>query len=136
VKRVVFIASLVALLVMLFGGLALADVLFGTSGNDTIEGTERPDLIYGRAGHDRIFGYGERDTINGNLGNDLLYGGRGIDILYGAAGNDRLYIWGDGDRDHAHCGAGLDVVYRSGPDHNADAIDDSCEVIKNLNSSD
>lgn len=49
-KRVVFIVAFVAVLAVLFESGTLADVLRGTPGKDTIEGTELPDTIFGAPG--------------------------------------------------------------------------------------
>ena len=85
----------------LVGGLPI----FGTDGNDRINGTRGNDLIFGLEGDDRIFGHGGHDCIiggegndqlRGEVGNDLLFGNEGNDLLIGAVGND-LIFGGDGD---------------------------------------
>ena len=58
----------------------------GTSGNDTISGTDSNDTLYGLAGN---------DMLSGKNGNDTLIGGAGNDILDGGAGDD-TYIFGRG----------------------------------------
>ena len=55
------------------------DVIYGGSGNDTIEGNGGDNTIQGGSG---------RDTINGNDGNDTIIGGYGGDKLTGSKGND------------------------------------------------
>ena len=68
-----------------------SDVLYGSSGNDNINGLDGDDVIYG---------YGGDDTLNGGVwGNDKLYGGDGNDLLIGG-GN---YDWLDG-------GTGNDIL--------------------------
>gem|GEM_PF-2535511 len=79
----------------------------GTSGNDTLKGSETlaaADLLRGGDGNDTLYGYGGDDRLEGGNGNDTLYGGDGNDILIGGKGNDVL--WG---------GAGADTfVWKSG----------------------
>ncbi|MEG6549249.1 FecR domain-containing protein [Desulfocurvibacter africanus] len=66
----------------------ITTALIGTSGDDTIGGTEFPDLIQGLAGDDVLSGLGGNDTLQGGAGNDFLFGGEGDDILDGGAGDD------------------------------------------------
>ncbi len=62
----------------------------GTSGNDTIHGTQWNDSV---ATPNTANG---NDTLYGHEGNDLLYGDNGNDVLIGGSGNDILYGgWGD-----------------------------------------
>ena len=68
------------------------DLIFGFSGNDTINGGGGNDYLYGGTGG---------DTLMGGAGNDLIYGGMkpntgqqdngGTDWLYGEAGDDTIY---------------------------------------------
>lgn len=69
----------------------------GTSGADTLTGTDASEEIWGRGG---------RDTISGGGGNDRLRGGGGNDVLNGGDGNDRLR--GDHGDDMVTGGAGRD----------------------------
>jgi hypothetical protein len=66
-------------------------VLYGTDGNDTINGdlidVGSLDQLYGLAGNDRLIGRYARDTIVGGTGADTIYGGDGSDILKFAAGD-------------------------------------------------
>lgn len=79
--------------------------IFGTDGNDRINGTRGNDLIFGFEGNDRIFGHGGHDCLVGNegndelrgeVGNDFLFGNEGNDLLIGAVGNDFI-SGGDGN---------------------------------------
>jgi Ca2+-binding RTX toxin-like protein len=74
-------------------------VITGTSGNDTLNGTDEYDEIYGLTGN---------DTLNGGLGYDMLWGDQGDDVLNGGDGNDFL-DGGDG-RDTLNGGAGDDFL--------------------------
>ena len=49
----------------------------GTSGDDTITGTNASETIYGYAGN---------DTINSGSGDDIVYGGDGNDIITNSGG--------------------------------------------------
>lgn len=62
-------------------GNALANLLRGGNGNDTISGAAGNDTLYGDAGN---------DTLAGNDGNDTQFGGAGNDVLIADAGNDIL----------------------------------------------
>ena len=68
----------------------------GSSGNDTIYGTDAEENMNGRGGNDKIYAGGGNDTVLGGDGDDYLYGEDGDDILQGESGNDYL-IGGDGD---------------------------------------
>ncbi|HEX2840438.1 DUF5801 repeats-in-toxin domain-containing protein [Hyphomicrobium sp.] len=64
---------------------ANADLIIGTSGNDTALGGAS-----GSNGNDVLVGLAGNDTLAGGAGNDLLLGGDGNDILKGGTGNDVL----------------------------------------------
>ena len=73
----------------------------GSSGNNTLNGSEEADYITGNAGH---------DTINGNGGDDVIVGGTGNDNLRGGGGDDRFEIsQGDGFDDFDG-GEGTDTI--------------------------
>jgi len=73
----------------------------GTSGNDTLNGTNGVNIINGNDGNDIIYGRAGNDTLNGGNGDDRLFGEDGNDTLNGGLGNDFMYG-----------GAGIDkVVY-------------------------
>ena len=58
-------------------------VMFGNSGNDTLNGANHDDRLYGGSGNDKLFG---KD------GDDFLFGGPGNDVLAPSDGADRLYF--------------------------------------------
>lgn len=68
----------------------------GSSGNDTIYGTDAEENMNGRGGNDKIYAGGGNDTVLGGEGDDYLYGEDGNDLLQGESGDDFL-IGGDGD---------------------------------------
>jgi hypothetical protein len=155
VKRVGLLFASTALALFLAGGVALALVINGTAGDDTLTGRAKSDFIYGYEGNDTIYGKGGNDemwggfgsdVIRGHGGNDTLHGEGGADtvsggseddelrgadgrdILNGGDGNDRLYDRsGDtAERDRFNCGPGEDMV-RSDP---TDIVDTTtCETV-------
>ena len=78
--------------------------IFGTDGDDSLQGTTFNDSIDGGLGN---------DTIDGGVGNDLLFAGaaddNSDDILIGGQGDDSLY--GIGGRDTLIGGSGFDNYY-------------------------
>ena len=87
----------------------------GTSGSETLVGSNANDLMLGRGGNDTLKGRGGNDVIRGGIGNDRLYGGPGRDVIVGEAGNDRLYSR-DGQRDTLNGGPGFDEAWVDGLD--------------------
>ena len=112
----------------------------GTSGGETITGTDFPDYLSGLGGDDTILSNGDDDTLKGGSGVDLLDdefvytppfppdfdrlvgdswldGGSGNDELYGRLGDDRLlggpgndHLDGGGQSDLLVGGAGDDTI--------------------------
>ena len=66
------------------------EVIYGSSFNDSITGSNANEFLYGEAGNDTINGGGGIDRIYGGEGNDVQRGDAGNDVLYGSAGNDQL----------------------------------------------
>lgn len=62
----------------------------GTSGADTLTGTDRDNEIFGLDGNDTIYGRGGADLIDGGDDEDVLYGEDGDDFLVGGAGDNNL----------------------------------------------
>jgi hypothetical protein len=84
-------------------GDALANLICGLFGNDTIRGGDGDDTIFGDACNDkvkRLFGAQAakdgNDKLFGDAGNDVLYGAGGKDTLKGGKGKDKLF-GGDGN---------------------------------------
>jgi len=97
------------------GNTRITTLLFGNSGNDTINGGDGTDTIYGGGGNDTINGGSGGDTLHGGRGGDSLVGGRGHDALWGEAGADTLR--GGAGRDSLDGGAGQDRLFgRQGHD--------------------
>jgi Ca2+-binding RTX toxin-like protein len=90
--------------------------VFGSQGDDVLEGTAGNDVIAGYGGDDVILGYGGDDIVCGGPGNDDIRGGPGNDELWGDDGNDRLR--GAAGDDLLHGGAGSDrLIPEFGNDH-------------------
>jgi hypothetical protein len=130
VKRVVILLTVMALVTVVGGGVALAKTIhcrggdcFGTNRSDSIFGTERHDAIFAKRGGDFVTGRGRNDNLNGDDGNDRVLGGWGDDwvkggrhddVVKGNLGNDRItggsgdnvIRAGDGMRDLIICGPG------------------------------
>ncbi len=64
--------------------------VFGTTGNDEIEGGTQSQTIYAGAGSDEINGSNSGDTIYGGSGDDQIKGNNGTDTLYGGSGSDTI----------------------------------------------
>ena len=81
---------------------------FGTSSNDTIEGSDGKDWIFASAGNDSVETGAGDDLIYGGEGNDYIDAGEGNDAVLGDAGSDTLN-GGAGD-DFLQGGSGNDVL--------------------------
>src|SRR5215207_9319382 len=80
---------------------ALAKVLIGTAGDDTLLGTDRDDSLTGSGGD---------DTIRGRGGNDVIFPGEGDDDVFAGAGDDLIFARDIDGVDFIDCGDGFDKV--------------------------
>jgi Ca2+-binding RTX toxin-like protein len=73
-RRVTMVAALVAALLMMTAGIALAETFRGDDGPNTITGTNDPDTIEGLAGDDFIDvqGDGRVDEVDCGSGRDVV----------------------------------------------------------------
>lgn len=122
---------------------ATADLIGGSTGDDSIAALDGNDQLHGNEGDDLLSGDGGDDFIEGGRGNDVLFGGDGNDdledflgssFLDGGVGDDYLYseggpvlaVGGAGDdyldlyaADTAiaafNAGHGQDTLWLSGP---------------------
>ncbi len=104
--------------------MAILSLIKGTTGNDTLVGTDLYDVIFGGAGN---------DTIDGGAGNDKLYGGDGNDTFLGGAGEDQM----SGDAgidtvDYSNSQAAVTVSLSTGTGSGGDAQGDTLSGIENL----
>jgi hypothetical protein len=128
VRRVTILLMLVAVAVVVGGGVALAKTIrcdggrcVGTNRADSMFGTNRHDAIFAKRGADFVAGRESADNLNGQNGNDGVFGGLGDDWVKGGRhddtvkgdlGNDRItggpgrntLRAGDGMRDLIICG--------------------------------
>ncbi len=81
---------------------------FGTTGNDTLIGSQNQDTLAGLEGDDTLLGGNGQDRLYGGDGDDSLDGGQGEDKLFGGAGDDSLN--GGQGQDKLYGGAGNDVI--------------------------
>ncbi|GMU39538.1 MAG: hypothetical protein AMXMBFR23_04040 [Chloroflexota bacterium] len=87
-----------------------ANLILGTSANDTITASGGDDCVVGGGGADNIQGGNNADVILGGLGNDtVLRGNGGNDFVFGGDGNDSG-IRGDAGTDTCDGGPGTDSV--------------------------
>lgn len=97
-------------------GNALANVMTGGIGHDTLAGLDGNDILNGGGGNDSLQGGNGNDTLNGGDGHDILLGGWQSDTLDGGAGDDRLigdvnWLSTTGARDMLRGGDGNDVLF-------------------------
>jgi Ca2+-binding RTX toxin-like protein len=133
VKRAAIFLALLSVMVFVFAGVALAALIEGDDGANTLVGTRKGDAINGYGGADRIEGRGGGDTLRLGGGSDEGYGEDGGDALrlgygsdegYGGRGDDNIGAV-DGTEDAIFCGPGSDRV-RANP---GDNVAEGCERI-------
>jgi Ca2+-binding RTX toxin-like protein len=115
------------------GDNTMTSIIFGDSGDNTLDGGAGDDTIFGQGGDDLIIGGRDslasrdinntidvadledqtesddgNDTLYGGAGNDTILGGQGNDILDGGSGDDTLS--GQDGIDVFRGGAGIDTV--------------------------
>src|SRR5215203_865534 len=74
-RRLVFLLTTIALVLVLASGVALAVDRIGTNGPDTLRGTNGADNLLGKGGNDALFGLTGRDNMLGGEGKDWVLGG-------------------------------------------------------------
>ncbi len=80
------------------------NLIYGTWGDDVLDGLGGNDELYDFYGHDTLYGGGGDDYIEANDGNDLLFGGDGA---------DDLEVW-RGAGNFVDAGPGDDYLYAEG----------------------
>ena len=114
-KRAGIFITLLSVMVLVFAGVALAALIKGDDGPNTLVGTPKGDAIYG---------YGGADRIQGRGGADVLYLGGGQDHGHGGLGDDYVRAV-DRSKDDISCGPGSDRA-RANP---GDDIEEGCEKV-------
>jgi Ca2+-binding RTX toxin-like protein len=93
-RKTILLLGLMATVLAVAGGVALAATpkqcevgvtCLGTGGDDLITGTSSADTIKARAGHDEVNSLAGADYVLGQDGIDYLKGGRGKDTLNGGS---------------------------------------------------
>lgn len=119
-RRLVVLLASVATALLIASGVALATLIEGDAGNNTLRGTDVADTLRGYGGDDTIYGMGGNDEVDGGDGADYLYGGdesgmvAGSDRVYGRAGDDAMF--GGPGSDTLNGGIGNDVIEEGPPD--------------------
>jgi Subtilase family/Bacterial pre-peptidase C-terminal domain/RTX calcium-binding nonapeptide repeat (4 copies) len=97
-------------------GTTAQDTIFGGLGTDSIVGGGAADVLYGNADADFLYGNADADTLYGSLADDFIFGGKGNDLIFGGKGNDRIFgdrgndtIYGDRGADSLTGGLGADA---------------------------
>ena len=93
----------------LFGNLG-SDILRGDEGDDALFGGSGSDLLLGGLGSDRLFGGRGDDALLGGGGAGQLYGGRGNNVLDGGLADDQLYLEGGMNTVVLRQGDGTDTI--------------------------
>ena len=114
-KRAAIFLTLIGLMVVVFGGVALAAV---------IKGNDRANYLVGTSRDDAIYGYGGADRIHARAGDDALRLGGGKDKGHGERGDDFINSV-DGTEDFVSCGPGSDRA-RANP---GDNVAEGCERV-------
>ncbi|MBT0962389.1 calcium-binding protein [Denitromonas iodatirespirans] len=115
-------------------GKAGNDTLIGGAGNDSLQGEDGDDILDGGAGNDYLTGGNGSDSLDGGAGADHLTGGNGNDNLIGGADND--YLYGGNDDDVLTGGAGNDYLSGdAGSDTYVFSRGDGQDTVSNYSSS-
>jgi Ca2+-binding RTX toxin-like protein len=101
VRAALLMLLLMAGVLVLASGVALAKNITGTENGEKIVGTKFKNHINSLGGNDVVLGYAGADKIRGGNDNDQQYGGRGNDVIYSEGGF----------RDLVNCGKGTDTAY-------------------------
>ena len=70
-----------------------ADLINGSSADNTVTAGPGNDEIHGMAGDDTLFGEAGNDLLDGADGDDALYGGPGLDRFEAGEGQGDICIW-------------------------------------------
>lgn len=109
-RRILFVCAFATLAIG--GSTALAAdplAVFGTDGNDTLNGTPVAESFYARAGNDIVRGAGGDDELDGGAGADVLSGGDGVDVV-SYAGTAPVTVSLNGTADDGAAGEGDNVA--------------------------
>lgn len=102
--------TVVATVVFMASGVALAVAISGGPGDDTLRGTDGTDALTGNGGDDDLLGFKGTDALAGGEGRDAVLGGDEV----GPKAGDKALSGGPG-RDFVGGGKGSDAL-SGGPD--------------------
>ena len=126
-RRTVLMLTVMAVVLVMASGVALAVARSGGPGNDILRGTDGPDALEGNGGNDVLLGYKGTDALYGGKGRDAVLGGdergprAGDKALEGGPGGD-VVIGGYGT-EAVSGGRGRDLVVDGPrPDEDQDAL--------------
>jgi Subtilase family/Bacterial pre-peptidase C-terminal domain/RTX calcium-binding nonapeptide repeat (4 copies) len=85
-----------------------ADTIAGDASADVLYGMADADILYGNAGADTLYGNTDADTLYGFIDDDVIFGGKANDLIYGGKGND--WISGDRNDDTIYGDKGADTL--------------------------
>ena len=95
-RRITMLSAVVALMITLFAGTALALNLTGDNGPDRLVGTAQNDTLRGLGGGDTLIGLGDSDRLIGGDGNDVINavdpGRADGDLVNCGDGRDRVFV--------------------------------------------
>lgn len=83
--------------------------IFIQPGETSVFGTDGDDVIQGSQGAEDIYGAGGNDTVCALGGDDFISGDDGYDTVFAGAGDDRIWLV-DRTDDYADGGSGHDVA--------------------------
>jgi Ca2+-binding RTX toxin-like protein len=136
-RRLIFVLAVMAVTLVVAGGVAWAANKIGTDGPDTLRGTNGNDNLIGKGGTDELYSLAGRDNLLGGAGkdclicatrqrrgfageknlvggpgNDYVLAGKGSDNVVGGEGNDYLADPGNREfsKDNFSGGPGNDVI--------------------------
>ena len=112
-RTTLLMLSMVGMVLVLAGGVALAATVDCTAGAAECVGTPGPDTINGAPDSDDMYGLAGADRMSGNDGEDYVQGDRGADRLFG--GDDADSLWGGAHKDDDGPLDDSDDVVRGGP---------------------
>jgi len=107
-------------------------MVYGTSGNESMTGTDGEDMFAGLGGNDGLSGADGEDDLFGGSGNDALNGGTGDDMLSGGSGNDALN--GGSGNDMLSGGTGNDSFVTDGSDAIAENAGEGTDTVQSSGS--
>ena len=104
-RRMTLLFTAMSAALLLGSGTALAALVEGDNGDNTLTGSPMSDIIHAYGAEDLVSALGGRDEVHGGYGTDRLYGGYGDDHLISRDLNNS----GIGMRDVLDCGPGYDT---------------------------